>query len=168
MIFCRNTRWLWSQSYVIYLSCNKAAMKRLIFIFRITCCYPLIVPTLINTRTACRFLSLNLTFNNRYISTMDIFALNSLLIVSLCVPSVWRARARSFGILNLFWQIHTNGIHRYTPNPIIFQMSQRYCGSVLSDVIIERLVDHTTYDECRREPMSVRLSCRLKWQHLNS
>ncbi len=31
-------------------------------------------------------------------------------------------------------------------------------------VIIERLVDHTTYDECRREPMSVRLSCRLKWQ----
>ncbi len=44
---------------------------------------------------------------------MDIFALNSLLIVSLCVPSVCLTRVhvparRSFGILNLIQAVRTD------------------------------------------------------------
>ncbi len=46
-----------------------------IYIQTITCCYPFKVPTLINhIHTACWLLNLQLTFNNRSFSAMDMFA----------------------------------------------------------------------------------------------
>ncbi len=88
-------------------------MKRLIFIFRITHCYPLTVPTLIKYSHSILTFKPYLNFQQQIFQHNEyfIFALIILLIVSLCSVGLTRVHAparHSFGILNLTQAVRTD------------------------------------------------------------
>ncbi len=81
------TRVEFDHSHLSFIYPVKAVMERLIFIYiSLHAVIPLKFLLSLNIHTACWLLSLKLTSNNRYFSTMDIY-FNCL---PLCVPSVWR------------------------------------------------------------------------------
>ncbi len=55
-----------------------------------------------------------------------------------------------------YFKLILTDTHQCSPNPIIFQMSQRYCGSVLSDVIVMSVKRTRTWTYltfyCSRQP----------------